>query len=399
MAVAAPAMPLRTVLLAPGVPRVFAAALLGRLPATALTLLFVLRTKELTGSYAAGGLAAGAHALAQGVAAPALGRLVDARGAAGVLAGAAAIHAGALVAFAVLPAGAGLTPALACALASGAATPPLGPCLRAAWPALLRDPSARHAAFALESAATEILYIVGPLAIVGGIAVQSTAAAAAACAGLALAGTLAFVAAPGAGGDAAPPRDRPAPRRSGALRAPGVRTLLATMLLLGIAIGAVEVAVPASLDATSSSGLIGPVLALWGAGSLAGGVLAARRGAARDPARRLALLFAGLAAAHVPLLLVGAPAALAAALVLAGLGIAPAMAAANGSIDAVAPEGAITEAFTWLSTGIAAGLAAGGPLAGGLAEAVGPASAFLPAAVACWLAAAIAWRWRATLRI
>lgn len=127
-------------------------------------------------------------------------------------------------------------------------------------------------------------------------------------------------------------------------------------------------------------------------------MLVARRGAARDPARRLALLLAGLAAAHVPLLMVDAPAALAAALVLAGLGVAPAMASANGSIDGVAPAGTITEAFTWLSTGIAAGLAAGGPLAGALAEAIGPASGFLPAAAACGLAAAIVWRWRATLR-
>jgi MFS transporter len=387
--------PLRAVLRAPGVPHLFAAALVGRLPMTALSLVFVLRTEELTGSYAAGGLAAGVHAVALGVAAPLLGRMVDARGAAGVLTGAAVVQAAAVVGFALVPAGAGLGPILACAFVSGAAAPPLGARLRALWSGLLGDPSTRHAAFALESAATEVLYVLGPLVIVGGIAAQSTAAAAAACAGLVLAGTLAFVAAPAA-------RRRPdrLTRRggSGALRGSGVRTLLATMLLLGVALGTVEVAVPAWLDDAGETVLVGPLLALWGAGSLAGGVLIARRGAARDPARRLALLLAALGAAHLPLVLAGSPVALAAGLVLAGAGVAPTIACANGGVDAVAPPGTVTEAFTWLSTGIAAGLAAGGPLAGAIAEGVAPAIAFAPAAAACALAAAIAWRRRATLR-
>ena len=45
-------------------------------------------------------------------------------------------------------------------------------------------------------------------------------------------------------------------------------------------------------------------------------------------------------------------------------------------VEALAPAGTVTEAYTWLSTGIAAGLAAGAALSGALAEAHGAGAAF-----------------------
>src|SRR4051794_41963470 len=88
----------RAVLRAPGVARVFAASLLGRIPAGALGLLLILRVRELGGGYADGGAIAGAFSLGYATAAPLVGRLVDARGqtrilAAGAAAGGAALRA------------------------------------------------------------------------------------------------------------------------------------------------------------------------------------------------------------------------------------------------------------------------------------------------------------------
>src|ERR1700754_2784550 len=120
-----------TVLRVYGSLRLFATAILARIPATALGLVFVLRTKELTGSFAAAGTAAGLYALAMAVWAPALGRLIDRRGAALVLVVAALGDAAALTVFALLAGGALL--AFACAIVSGAATPPVGPSLRTLW--------------------------------------------------------------------------------------------------------------------------------------------------------------------------------------------------------------------------------------------------------------------------
>src|SRR3954451_18805476 len=65
------------VLRTPGVTRVFAASLLGRIPAGALGLLLILRVRELGGGYADGGAIAGAFSLGYATAAPLVGRLVD----------------------------------------------------------------------------------------------------------------------------------------------------------------------------------------------------------------------------------------------------------------------------------------------------------------------------------
>ena len=51
----------------------FVASLIGRLPMGAVGLVFILRTNEITGSFALGGLATGAYALSIGVLAPAHG--------------------------------------------------------------------------------------------------------------------------------------------------------------------------------------------------------------------------------------------------------------------------------------------------------------------------------------
>ena len=58
----------------------FVASLIGRLPMGAVGLVFILRTNEITGSFALGGLATGAYALSIGLIAPAMGRLIDLKG-------------------------------------------------------------------------------------------------------------------------------------------------------------------------------------------------------------------------------------------------------------------------------------------------------------------------------
>ena len=117
----------------------------GRLPASALGLVLILRTRELTGSFAAGGAVAGAWALANGVTGPLLGRLVDRRGQGPVLIPAALVSTAAITAFALLPHGVAVAPAIALAALAGGAFPPLGPCLRTLWPAPARRRPRPHA--------------------------------------------------------------------------------------------------------------------------------------------------------------------------------------------------------------------------------------------------------------
>jgi hypothetical protein len=79
-----------------------------------------------------------------------------------------------------------------------------------------------------------------------------------------------------------------------------MRILVVVLAGVGVLFGATEVAVTAS--AGSAAGLL---LGLWGAGSLAGEIVAARLGGGARSARGLAVLIVALGVSH--LLLVAAP--------------------------------------------------------------------------------------------
>ena len=378
----------RTVLSAPGVARVFLASMVGRIPAGALGLLLILRVRELGGGYADGGLVAGALSLGMGAAAPLVGRVVDARGQTRVLAASATVCGAALAALALVPAGTPLGPLLALAAIAGAAHPPLGACLRALWPALLPDAPRRHAAFALESVALEVSYILGPLVLVGAVATQSAGLALGVSVVLIGAGTVAYAAAP------ASRTWRPVAGVNrgllGALASPGIRALLFAQASVGFSFGAIEVSVVAFAEDAGARGAIGPLLSVWGVASMAGGALAIRRGASADPVRRLVALMIALAAGDALLAAATGTAALGALLFVAGLAIAPVFAILYNLAGDVAHAGTVTEAFTWLATGLSVGLAAGSAAGGALAAAGGAGAGFLAAAAAAALAGAIA---------
>jgi Major Facilitator Superfamily len=362
---------MRAVMRTPGVLSLFAPSCVARLPMGALGLLLVLHTQQATGSYASGGIAAGAYALALGVSNPVLARVVDRRGQTLVLRLGAPLAAAAMVALAILPAGAPLGAIVALAAFAGMSQPPIGACMRALWPAFFPDDAgARHTAYAVEGTVIELVYICGPLAIVAGIGSWSTAVAIVACAAFVLAGDLIFSAHPVSRGW------RPHPDREhdlfGALRGGGVRVLIAVFALCGLAIGAVEVAVPAALDGMGHRELTGELLGVWGLGSMLAAVGVARAGAAEDPSRRLTLTLVAWGIAHAALGAAGAPLSLTLLLLVAGATIAPTFVCANGMLDHLAPAGTLTEAFTWTSTGIVAGAAAGSALAGAIVEAASP---------------------------
>jgi len=362
------------VLRLPGVRSLFAANCLGRLPMGALGLLLILQTHELTGSFASGGLVAASYTVALGLSNPALARWVDRAGQTVVLSCGAVVSATAMAGFALLPADTAVPVLMGCAALAGAAQPPVGACMRSLWPVLAPDADMRHAAYALEGAAMEIVYILGPVAIVGGIGAWSLEGALVACAATVLVGDVLFSLHP-ASRDWRPPES--AERHLlGALRGPGVRVLLGVFALCGLAVGAVEVAVPATLEPLGREKLTGLLLGFWGLGSLVASLAVARAGAAEDPPRRLALLLVAWGATHAALALAVGPLSLAGLLLLAGGAISPTLVYANAMLDHLAPPGTLTEAFTWTTAGLTGGMAAGAALAGVLAEHASPAVAF-----------------------
>ena len=195
-----------------------------------------------------------------------------------------------------------------------------------------------------------------------------------ACGAFALIGTVMFVLTP------ASRAWRPEPDRvrglAGALASPGVRTLLATMGVLGIGIGVIEVAVPALCERAGAPSATGFVFGLWGLGSLIGGAVASRLRAGPDPGRRVIVLLAALAGGTLPLVLAEGVVSLGALIFLAGIAIAPALAAVHSLAGRLAVRGTVTEAYTWLGTGMGAGIATGAALGGTVVEGAGTHTAF-----------------------
>lgn len=71
-----------------------------------------------------------------------------------------------------------------------------------------------------------------------------------------------------------------------------MRTLVLTLLAIGVVFGAVEVGVAAAATKLGSTTGAGPLLGIWGAGSLLGGIIATRFGGSRG-VRGLLVLVAG----------------------------------------------------------------------------------------------------------
>jgi predicted MFS family arabinose efflux permease len=371
----------------PGALRLVAASVVARVPEAMLSLGLLVHARHLTGSFAAAGVVAGAYAVSLGAGGPLLGRLVDRRGQTSVLLASAVLAGVALVATAAIPAGAPLAALVALAAVLGLSTPPVGACMRSILPAVVRDRDALHAAYAAESAASELTWISGPpLVLLVGVA-WSTGAALVVAGAVLVAGTVAFAAQP------ASRAWRPAPGRprGGSLRTPAMRTLVLVLVAVGVVFGAVEVAVVAAAAALGSAAAAGPLLGLWGAGSLVGGVAAARMGGGARTGGGLALVLAALAAGHLALAAAaGSAVALAAVLALAGATIAPTYATIYAMVDHAAPGGTVTEAFAWLETAVAVGASIGAASAGAVADAAGPAAAFGVAGAAGTVAALVA---------
>jgi predicted MFS family arabinose efflux permease len=359
----------------PGVQRLFTTSILARLPLAMLSIALLVHTQHLTGSFAAAGVVTGVYAIALGVGGPLLGRLVDRRGQTSVLLVSATVAAALLITIGVQPVGAPLAVLVALAAGIGLSEPPIGACLRAQLPAVLSDPSAVRAAYALEASVVELTFIFGPpLALCVG-ALWSTGAALASAGIVLLLATAAFAAQP-ASRTWRPVPAGPRPRR-GSLRQPAMRTLVIVLIAVGILLGADEVAVVAAAKTLDSATAAAPLLALWGVGSFAGGLLAARLGGGARTAAGLALVLGALTAGHLALIpAAGSVVALGGVLLIAGAAIAPTEATIYAMVDRATPAATMTEAFAWLATAMAVGGAVGAAGAGLVVDRAGPTAGF-----------------------
>jgi MFS family permease len=368
-----------------------AAAALGRLPQTMNGLGLVFFAHEATGSFAVAGAAVGGSALGMSLGGPLLGRAADAHGAWVVRASSVAYAA--LMAAIVLT-GHGGPPAVLVILATfaGVAYPPIAGLLRGRLPQLTEDlPHLLGSAYALDSVLVEMTFIGGPLlaGLLVGVASPSAILVAAAVAGVV--GPLAFLhLLPDARPDAPRPTDRLGP-----LRSPAIATVVMSMLPFGMAMGAIEVMLPAFSVSRHAAGLGGVLLAIWSVGSVLGGLAYGARTRSTPVVvlhRRLTLLYP---LAYVPLLASSSVASMAFLVLPAGLLVSPLFASRNELVGSHAPPGTETEALSWPMATLLAGISLGSALSGALIQRSGwRASVLLAIAAAAMAAAVVALRRR-----
>jgi predicted MFS family arabinose efflux permease len=358
------------ILRTPGVAMIVLATLIGRLPIGISGLAILLYVEEVSDSFAAAGLCAGALALGSAAGAPFQGRLIDRRGVR-MLVPLAVAHAAGLVAIWLAgEAGAPVALLAAASLVTGASLPPVSSVLRSHWPYLLQGrPELLAGAFALDSVMIEVIFVTGPLlttVVVATVGPQYALIVSAACV---LLGTSMMLG--GLAGRAGPERTeagRPA-FGLGALASPGLRTLVLASLPVGFTFGTLEVVLPAFSEVEGSKELAGVLLAAWSAASGVSGLIWGARGG-ETPLLRAHLAFAWMLPLCVaPLLLAGSPLSMALLAILAGLPIAPLIASRNQLVERVVLPGTATEAFTWPLTALVAGVSLGAAAGGAVVEA------------------------------
>ncbi|MFE9599750.1 MFS transporter [Streptomyces hokutonensis] len=347
--------------------RLLIGTLVGRLPNATAAIAIVLFIRAEGGTYSLAGALAAVYGVANAVGQPLLGRLVDVHGQPRVQLPAAILSGLAMTVFACR----GTDPlplAYVAVAAAGLFAPPLEGGLRALWPAVLRREEQVHTAYAMDAVAQEVMFTVGPLLVTVFVSLWSAPVALVVLNVIGVLGALSVVVSP-------PSRAwRSAPRAAhwlGALRSPGLLALLGAFLFVGMALGSITVASVPYADGHGGDVVYGWLMAAIGLGALLGGTVYGGRQWTGAPERRLWVLVGLLAVCYLPLMLMPGAVAMVLLTVLAGVFLAPALACAFIIVDRHAPEGTVTEAFSWLVTTFTVGASVGTGVAGPVVEAGG----------------------------
>jgi len=240
-------------------------------------------------------------------------------------------------------------------------------------------------AAAFESVTDELTFVLGPLLATALCTAAHPAAGLLTEAGLTLAGGLLF---------AARKSTQPTVDRSGharvervsALRVPGVRVLAIAFLGIGSVFGGMQVSLAAFTESIGSPGLNGVLYGVFAAGNMISGAVCGAIAWKTAPRRRLvagyaalALTASGLCAAHSVAVLAGTG-------LLVGICVAPALITGYTLVESLVPDGARTEAFTWLTGAVALGQAVAVTAAGQLEDRLWDGAGFLVPLVGTTLA-------------
>ncbi|WP_406246047.1 MFS transporter [Microbacterium sp. M] len=346
-----------------------AAQLTARFPNGMASLAILLHVEQQTGSYGAAGLVLAATSVGQAVAGPVTSRWMGAWGMRRVLTLTAAVCISAMLCLALLPLH--LTGYMFFGLLAGLSTPPVQSAVRTIYPKLVNS-SQLTPLFSLDASLQEIIWILAPVVITLVSTQIGTTQGLLLVAAVLVVGCGWFILSPEVG-RVRIPRSRRAFGRV-VLKPPVLLATVTGFLLIG-ACSAVEVGVVATFEHGSLEA--GLVLAVFAVGSLIGGLSLGHIPIGPwAMARRLVIVTVGLSLTMVTLNVYW----LGGTLLLAGIGIAPALAVMFAITTASVKFSETAEAFGWAGTGQLIGAAAGSAIAGFLVDSTGgPQGAYLAA--------------------
>ncbi|OOB90416.1 MFS transporter [Rathayibacter sp. VKM Ac-2630] len=354
----------------PGVGRIIAAQLTARFPFGMLSLAFLLHVEHVHDSYAAAGLVLGSMSIGQAIAGPLTSRLMGRLGMRRVLTLTLIVCAAAIIAMAVLPLE--VWQFVAIGFLAGLSMPPVQPAVRTIYPKMVPS-SMLTPLFSLDASAQEIIWVLGPV-LTTFVSIQvSTVAGILTAAVFLIGGGIWFIASPEVGRVRIPRSKR---RIGVVLTKPPV--LLATVV--GFLLVGACAAVEAGVVAVFGEGGVesGVVLAIFAAGSLVGGLTLGHIPISRwATARRMLIVTVGMGLAAFSTDFWW----LSITLFLAGVGIAPALAALFTITAASVKFSDTAEAYGWVGTGQLIGAALGSAIAGVQIDSEGPTAAIVVAAV------------------
>jgi MFS family permease len=351
-----------------GVARIIAAQLVARFPGGMISLGFLIHIETIFDSYGAAGLVLAATSVGQAVSGPVTSRWMGRWGMRPVLILTTAVSALALTTIALAPLP--LWGFMLTGLIAGLSYPPVQPAVRTIYPKMVNSRQLTPL-FSLDASAQEIIWIAGPV-VVTFVATQVSSVA-----GIFL--SVFFLVVGGAWFISSPelgrvriPRSK---RRFGVVlaRPPVLLSTVVGFLLVGTC-----AAIEASVVATFGEGgaEAGIVLAIWSVASLAGGL-----GFGHVPigpwalARRMLFVFVGAVLAIFAFEFW----TISGALIISGLGIAPALAVMFSIVSASVKFSDTAEAYGWVGTGQLVGAAIGSAVAGFLIDGYGSVGGFVAA--------------------
>lgn len=356
----------------PGVARIIAAQLTARFPGGMLSLAYLLHIEGIHHSYGAAGLVLAATSVGQAIAGPLTSRWMGVWGMRRVLALTTAVCAVSILTIALVPMAVPLT--MAVGFLGGLSYPPVQPAVRTIYPKMVNSRQLTPL-FSLDASAQEIIWVTGPV-ITTFVGTQiSTTLAVVLCAVFLVGGGIWFISSPELGRVRIPRSKRAFGK---VLGKPAVLIVTLVGITMVGSFAAVETGVVATFGEGDASA--GIVLAVFAAGSLVGGLTFGNLPISPwTLARRTFIILVGMAVASLWLNVWW----LAGALLIAGVGIAPALAAMFSMVASSVKFSDTAEAYGWVGTGQLMGAALGSAAAGFLIDANGAIGGF-------WAAVALA---------